>query len=61
MLFRTVKELCLVLWMCAVIFSFVMLHGSQEFWSLAGRLGLIKMLQGFNAWLLPYFTAGYLS
>jgi len=48
-------------WIFLVIFIYLLLFGSPEFWLFTERLGLLNMLQSWRSWLEPFFTADYLS
>jgi hypothetical protein len=54
-------KVIILIWMFAMIFTYHILFGSQEFWSLMQRLGIDNILYQFDAWLQPFFTADYLS
>lgn len=48
-------------WMLAVIFVYFVWFGPHEFWLVAEKLGVANELARFEAWLIPFFTANYLS
>ena len=54
-------KIIIAAWMFTVIFVYLLLFGPPEFWSICERIGVMYTLQQWQAWLQPYFTAGYLS
>ncbi len=51
----------LIAWMFLVVFIYLLLFGSPEFWLFINRLGLLNVLQAWRSLLEPFFTADYLS
>jgi len=49
------------LWMFIIIFTYLLLFGPPEFWSILDRLGLGIFFHTCYNWLAPFFTAGYLE
>lgn len=49
------------IWMFLVIFVYLLLFGSAEFWLFTERLGFLRVLQTWKSWLEPFFTASYLQ
>ena len=54
-------KVIILIWMFAVIFTYLILFGPPEFWSISQRLGIDSALHQFEVWLRPFFTAEYLS
>jgi hypothetical protein len=59
--FLTTAKVGIFFWMLAVIFVYLLLFGSPEFWFITERLGLSKIFQVWRDWLAPFFNAGYLE
>lgn len=51
----------MIAWMFLVVFVYLLLWGSPEFWLFMERFGLAGVLQALKSWLEPFFTANYLA
>ena len=54
-------KILVCLWMFLAVFVYLLLFGPPEFWSISDRMGIGYIFQQWQAWLQPYFTAGYLA
>lgn len=54
-------KIVLCTWMGAVLLLFVILFWPPSFWGLAQGLGISDLVQKLQAWIMLFFTAGYLS
>jgi hypothetical protein len=52
-------KILVCIWMFLAVFVFLLLFGPPEFWSICQRMGVGYIFQHWEAWLQPYFTAGY--
>ena len=54
-------KILICLWMFAADFTYLLLFGPPEFWSICQRMGVGYIFQQWQTWLEPYFAAGYLG
>ena len=54
-------KIVLCVWIGTIILLYVILFWPSSLWELARELGISGILQNLQAWITPFFTAGYLS
>jgi len=54
-------KIVLCVWIGAIVMLYLILFWPPYLWGLAQGLGIMDFLQKLQAWITPFFTAGYLS